>query len=112
MALYTGSRFFEDPLHNHRWSRACFAVAVQTDGRGPDVAIECAGFHYAKTFRTATELALGLATDPCDIVNEMIMSVRKVRAACLFCSSLVDGMRHSWQLCMQQSPQLMSGCHV
>jgi len=43
---------------------------------GVDVAIECAGFEYAKTMLHKVERALNLETDTADILTEMIMSAR------------------------------------
>jgi threonine dehydrogenase-like Zn-dependent dehydrogenase len=48
-----------------------------TDGRGPDVGIEAAGFHYVQGIMHKIETKLKLETDPPVIVNEMITSVRK-----------------------------------
>lgn len=50
-----------------------------TGGHGPDVAIEAVGFHYCKSWTHAIETALMLETDPSEMLNEMIVSVRKVR---------------------------------
>jgi len=47
-----------------------------TDGKGLDVALECAAGEYAKGFLHKAELALGLETDTSEIVNEMILAVR------------------------------------
>jgi len=47
------------------------------DFKGPDTGIECVGFHYAKTTLHAVEQKLGLETDPADVINEMILGVRK-----------------------------------
>ncbi|GAB5036858.1 Hypothetical protein NocV09_05100270 [Nannochloropsis oceanica] len=44
---------------------------------GPDVAIECVGFHYASTFLHRAEMTLGLETDPADMMNEIFTTVRK-----------------------------------
>ncbi|QIW97924.1 hypothetical protein AMS68_003442 [Peltaster fructicola] len=46
------------------------------DGRGPDIALECAAGEYAKSLAHKAEIALGLETDTSEILNEMIMSVR------------------------------------
>jgi threonine dehydrogenase-like Zn-dependent dehydrogenase len=43
---------------------------------GPDVALECVAGEYAKGWAHYFELLLGLETDSCEIVNEMITSVR------------------------------------
>ena len=43
---------------------------------GVDVAIDCVGFEYAKTWTHKIEMALGLETDTADIFNEMFTSVR------------------------------------
>ncbi|GAQ85860.1 Sorbitol dehydrogenase [Klebsormidium nitens] len=48
-----------------------------TGGHGPDVAIEAVGFHYCKSWTHAIETALMLETDPSEMLNEMIVSVRK-----------------------------------
>lgn len=45
---------------------------------GPDVCIEAVGFHYAKSLMSKVEMAVGLQTDPADIINELIISCRKV----------------------------------
>lgn len=47
-----------------------------TDGRGPDVAIECAAGEYAKGWLHWLEIQLGAETDTSEIINEMIESVR------------------------------------
>jgi len=47
-----------------------------TDGRGPDVAIECAAGEYAKGWMHWLEMAVGAETDTSEILNEMIESVR------------------------------------
>jgi len=44
---------------------------------GPDVAIEAAGFEYAKTILHKVEMALSLETDTADILTECITAVRK-----------------------------------
>ncbi|CAF0777330.1 unnamed protein product [Adineta steineri] len=44
---------------------------------GPDVGIEAVGCHYAKSTSHKTQMLIGLETDPSDILNEMIMAVRK-----------------------------------
>lgn len=44
---------------------------------GVDVAIECAGFDYAKSWTHKIETALGLETDTADIFTEMFTCVRK-----------------------------------
>lgn len=46
------------------------------DGRGPDVAIECAAGEYAKGWMHWLEMSLGAETDTSEILNEMIESVR------------------------------------
>ena len=45
---------------------------------GVDCAIECAGFEYATTMKHKVEMAVGLETDACDILTEMITAIRKV----------------------------------
>jgi threonine dehydrogenase-like Zn-dependent dehydrogenase len=44
---------------------------------GVDVAIECVGFEYAKTWTHKIEMALGLETDTADVFTEMFTCVRK-----------------------------------
>jgi threonine dehydrogenase-like Zn-dependent dehydrogenase len=46
------------------------------DGRGPDVAIECAAGEYAKGWMHWLEMSLGAETDTSEILNEMIEGVR------------------------------------
>lgn len=46
------------------------------DGRGPDVALECAAGEYAKGWLHWLEMATGAETDTSEILNEMIESVR------------------------------------
>lgn len=46
------------------------------DGRGPDVALECAAGEYAKSWSHWLEMSVGAETDTSEIVNEMIESVR------------------------------------
>ncbi|KAF3065990.1 hypothetical protein CFAM422_009143 [Trichoderma lentiforme] len=46
------------------------------DGRGPDVAIECAAGEYSKTLSHSLQRAVGLENDNPELVNEMIESVR------------------------------------
>lgn len=46
------------------------------DGRGPDVAIECAAGEYTKGWAHYFERLLGMETDTSELVNEMITSVR------------------------------------
>ncbi|PTB52202.1 hypothetical protein M431DRAFT_90781 [Trichoderma harzianum CBS 226.95] len=46
------------------------------DGRGPDVAIECAAGEYSKTLSHSLQRAVGLENDTPELVNEMIESVR------------------------------------
>jgi len=43
---------------------------------GLDAGIECAGFEYPKTLTHKVEIAVGLETDTCDILSEMIYAVR------------------------------------
>jgi len=47
-----------------------------TEGRGPDVAIECAAGEYPKGWMHSIEIALGAETDTSEILNEMIEGVR------------------------------------
>ncbi|KAM7205437.1 S-glutathione dehydrogenase [Naviculisporaceae sp. PSN 640] len=47
-----------------------------TDGRGPDVAIECAAGEYAKGWMHWLEMLTGAETDTSEILNEMIEGVR------------------------------------
>ncbi|KAJ3040706.1 hypothetical protein HDV00_010599 [Rhizophlyctis rosea] len=44
---------------------------------GPDVAIEAVGFHYARSPMHRAQMLVGIETDPSEILNEMIMAVRK-----------------------------------
>ncbi|KAK4142740.1 chaperonin 10-like protein [Dichotomopilus funicola] len=46
------------------------------NGRGPDVAIECAAGEYAKGWMHWLEMSLGAETDTSEILNEMIEGVR------------------------------------
>ncbi|KAJ5804994.1 hypothetical protein N7474_010881 [Penicillium riverlandense] len=46
------------------------------DGRGPDVAIECAAGEYTKGWAHYFERLLGMETDTPELINEMITSVR------------------------------------
>lgn len=46
------------------------------DGRGPDVALECAAGEYAKGWMHWLEITAGLETDTSEILNEMIEGVR------------------------------------
>lgn len=46
------------------------------DGRGPDVALECAAGEYAKSWSHRLEIATGAETDTSEILNEMIEGVR------------------------------------
>lgn len=45
---------------------------------GPHVTIEAVGFHYTKSISSSVEMAIGMQTDPSDMLNEMIVSTRKV----------------------------------
>ncbi|KAK3670134.1 hypothetical protein LTR78_009981 [Recurvomyces mirabilis] len=47
-----------------------------TDGRGPDVALECVAGEYPKGWLHTIEMAAGLETDTSEILNEMIESVK------------------------------------
>ncbi|KAL2756064.1 hypothetical protein ACRALDRAFT_2105790 [Sodiomyces alcalophilus JCM 7366] len=47
-----------------------------TEGRGPDVAIECVAGEYAKGWLHWIEMQLGAETDTSEILNEMIEGVR------------------------------------
>ena len=47
------------------------------DGRGPDVALECAAGEYAKGWIHWLEIATGAETDTSEILNEMVESVRE-----------------------------------
>lgn len=47
------------------------------DGRGPDVALECAAGEYAKGWMHWLEIATGAETDTSEILNEMVESVRE-----------------------------------
>lgn len=46
-------------------------------GHGPDCAIEAVGFHYCSSLTHKLEMALKLETDPSEILNEMIIALRK-----------------------------------
>lgn len=45
------------------------------DGRGPDVALECAAGEYAKGWAHYFEILLGAETDTSELVNEMMEGV-------------------------------------
>lgn len=49
---------------------------MANDGRGPDVALDCAAGEYAKSWAHKIEIALGAETDTSEIINEMIEGVR------------------------------------
>ncbi len=44
---------------------------------GPDVVLECVGFHYCNSMLHRLEMAVGLETDTPEIINELITAVRK-----------------------------------
>jgi threonine dehydrogenase-like Zn-dependent dehydrogenase len=44
---------------------------------GPDVAIDCVGFRYSKTWKHAIEKSLSMETDSADVLNEAILAVKK-----------------------------------
>jgi threonine dehydrogenase-like Zn-dependent dehydrogenase len=46
------------------------------EGRGPDVALECAAGEYAKGWLHWLEMTIGAETDTSEILNEMIEGVR------------------------------------
>jgi threonine dehydrogenase-like Zn-dependent dehydrogenase len=46
------------------------------DGRGPDVALECAAGEYAKGWLHWLEITVGAETDTSELLNEMIEGVR------------------------------------
>ena len=46
--------------------------------QGPHVTIEAVGFHYTKSLSSKVEMAIGLQTDPSDMLNEMVVATRKV----------------------------------
>jgi len=46
-------------------------------GGGPDVCIDCVGYRYPKSNKHKIELATGLESDSCDIVEECILSCKK-----------------------------------
>jgi hypothetical protein len=48
--------------------------------RGPDVGIEAVGCHYHSSLLSKAETAVGLETDPSEMLDEMIYSVRKASA--------------------------------
>jgi threonine dehydrogenase-like Zn-dependent dehydrogenase len=48
-----------------------------TNGLGPDIGIECAGFRYAKTLVHKFQQQVKLETDTPEIINEIIKCVRK-----------------------------------
>ncbi|KAF6234312.1 GroES-like protein [Scenedesmus sp. NREL 46B-D3] len=52
-------------------------MTADEPGRGPDVVIEAAGFHYSKSWLHAIEMKLQVETDTADMLNEMITAVRK-----------------------------------
>jgi threonine dehydrogenase-like Zn-dependent dehydrogenase len=64
--------------------------------KGVDVALECAAGEYAKGWGHKIEMALGLETDTSEILNEMILSVKKfgkigvtgVYSGCTFAADL------------------------
>ena len=45
---------------------------------GPNASIEAVGFHYTKSLASKVEMAIGMQTDPSDMINEIIVSTRKV----------------------------------
>jgi len=46
------------------------------DGKGPDIALECAAGEFAKSWAHYFEMMLDMETDTSELVNEMITSVR------------------------------------
>ncbi|KAK0708632.1 chaperonin 10-like protein [Lasiosphaeris hirsuta] len=54
----------------------CRLKELCREGRGPDVAIECAAGEYAKGWMHWLEMQLGAETDTSEILNEMVESVR------------------------------------
>jgi threonine dehydrogenase-like Zn-dependent dehydrogenase len=44
---------------------------------GPDVAIDCVGFRYSKTWTHAIEKSLSMETDSADVLNEAILATKK-----------------------------------
>jgi threonine dehydrogenase-like Zn-dependent dehydrogenase len=53
------------------------ARLLDMTGDGPDVGIECAGFHYTKSWTHSALAKLNMETDSADILNEMIKAIRK-----------------------------------
>lgn len=66
-------------LINFAEKKVLETLKEMTGGHGPDVAIEAVGFHYCKSWTHAIEMTLMMETDPSEMLNEMIVSVRKVR---------------------------------
>lgn len=55
----------------------CRELCSNEPCRAPDVCIEAAGFHYAKSWLHTIEMTLQLETDSGDMLNEMIVACRK-----------------------------------
>jgi threonine dehydrogenase-like Zn-dependent dehydrogenase len=64
-------------LINFAEKKVLETLKEMTGGHGPDVAIEAVGFHYCKSWTHAIEMTLMMETDPSEMLNEMIVSVRK-----------------------------------
>ena len=61
----------------HKEARGVVKVLKEmTDGRGPDVGLECVAGEYPQSWTHTIELMAGLETDTPEIINEMIESVR------------------------------------
>eukprot|EP00882_Tetradesmus_deserticola_P029196 GHRQ01032653.1.p1 GENE.GHRQ01032653.1~~GHRQ01032653.1.p1 ORF type:complete len:168 (-),score=29.81 GHRQ01032653.1:277-780(-) len=109
-------------------------MTANEPGRGPDVVIEAAGFHYSKSWLHAIEQTLQLETDTADMLNEMITAVRKggrisivgvyigfvnhlnigelpaALIGCLFCDCGNCGLMHS--LCSEALAAHLTAAHI
>lgn len=52
------------------------ALLRETEGRGPDVGIDCTGFRFSKSLRHKAQRMTGLETDSADTLAEMARCVR------------------------------------
>ena len=55
-----------------RLSPSCLVLCLTFLAEALRVVCLAAGFHYAKSLSQKAQMALGLATDPSDMLNEMI----------------------------------------
>ncbi|KAJ3340831.1 hypothetical protein HDU93_006123 [Gonapodya sp. JEL0774] len=76
-SLFSATVYNVADLERSRGSDGVVEEVLERYPGGFDRCIDCAGFRYRKTWSHAIQAAVGLETDQCEVVNEMVRCVKK-----------------------------------